>query len=311
EIYECKYNDDGSNIATPLDEIYECEYDNDGSLVITSEALIYTYVVSKNKNFHSPEARYQEVEITENDHNKLNPKETITTTTELNAWNVCFSHDFSQPQLQNMDHHYATLSEFCGKCNRWGTHFESQCRDDNEINENYITKPIFDSMNYSEYIPDHLPLIISIPHSGQLFLPEYPIEKKNHPSVVKSNDLNTQEIGRELADKMMLHFKGKRPYLITLEETAIKYVESNFDLSAETLSLSTSQINENPEIYSGSSIRALYNRKLNSILFSDLLYSKTTSLGGHLQSYGYWLAFFFYKLIKFMSSMFENKMVSN
>ncbi|CAG8855726.1 23235_t:CDS:2, partial [Gigaspora margarita] len=31
-----------------------------------------------------------------------------------------------------MDHHYATLIEFCGKCNRWGTHFESQCRD-NEI----------------------------------------------------------------------------------------------------------------------------------------------------------------------------------
>ncbi|CAG8817928.1 23415_t:CDS:1, partial [Gigaspora margarita] len=53
------------------------------------------------------------------------------------------------------------------------------------------------------------------------------------------------------------------------------------------LSLSTSQINENPEIYSGSSIRALYNRKSNSILFSDLLYSKTTSLGGRLQFYGY------------------------
>ncbi|CAG8857658.1 41221_t:CDS:1, partial [Gigaspora margarita] len=39
EIYECEYNDDGSNIATPLDEIYESEYDNDRSLVITLEAL--------------------------------------------------------------------------------------------------------------------------------------------------------------------------------------------------------------------------------------------------------------------------------
>ncbi|RIB00133.1 hypothetical protein C2G38_2235503 [Gigaspora rosea] len=73
--------------------------------------LVYTYVVGKNKNLPSPEARYQEVEITEDDriydilrkmdrlylipykvtiqvspNNKFNPKETITTTTELNAW---------------------------------------------------------------------------------------------------------------------------------------------------------------------------------------------------------------------------------
>ncbi|CAG8854877.1 15832_t:CDS:1, partial [Gigaspora margarita] len=33
-----------------------------------------------------------------------------------------------------------------------------------EINETYITEPIFGSMNYNEYIPGHLPLIISIPH---------------------------------------------------------------------------------------------------------------------------------------------------
>ncbi|CAG8622875.1 23643_t:CDS:2, partial [Gigaspora margarita] len=215
--------------------------------------------------------------------------------------------------------------------------------DDNEINEIYITEPIFDSMNYSKYIPGHLPLVISIPHDGRLFPPEIPDRKKNHPSVVKSNDLNTQDIGRELADKIMLHFKGKRPYLvinhlgrskidvnrpikegvdgknsITLVvwndyhnfiKTAIKDVETNFGhgllidihghghpehfieigyvLSAETLSLSTSQINENSEIYSGSSIRSLFNRKSNNILFSDLLYAKTTSLGGRLQSYGY------------------------
>ncbi|CAG8544781.1 4881_t:CDS:1, partial [Racocetra fulgida] len=98
----------------------------------------------------SPEAQYQEVEIMEDDciydilrkmdrlyllpykvtilvtpNNKFNSKETITTTTELNAWDICFSHDFSQPKcqffgflVQNMDHHYATLIEFCRKCNR-------------------------------------------------------------------------------------------------------------------------------------------------------------------------------------------------
>ncbi|CAG8444999.1 15720_t:CDS:2 [Dentiscutata heterogama] len=94
------------------------------------QIIFYTYVVGTNKNLPSSEARYQEVEITEDDliydilrkmdrlylllykvtiqlapNNKFNPKETITTTTELNAWD---------------------------KCNRWGTHFESQCRD-NEI----------------------------------------------------------------------------------------------------------------------------------------------------------------------------------
>ncbi|CAG8792150.1 15015_t:CDS:2, partial [Dentiscutata erythropus] len=167
--------------------------------------------------------------------------------------------------------------------------------------------------------------------------------KKSHPSVVKSNDLNTQDIGRELADKIIVDFKGKRPYLvinhlrrskidvnrpikegvegknsITLAawndyhnfiKTAIKDVETNFGhgllidihgshghpehfieigyvISAETLSLSTLQINEHPEI-PGSSIRALYNRKSNSILFADLLYGKTTSLGGHLQFHDY------------------------
>ncbi|CAG8706117.1 34723_t:CDS:2 [Gigaspora margarita] len=59
--------------------------------------------------------------------------ETITTTTEINAWDVCFPHDFSQPQrlffgflVRNMDHYHAMLFEFCGKCSRMGTHFESQ-----------------------------------------------------------------------------------------------------------------------------------------------------------------------------------------
>ncbi|CAG8773298.1 354_t:CDS:2 [Gigaspora margarita] len=178
---------------------------------------------------------------------------------------------------------------------------------------------------------------------GRLFPPEIPDRKRNHPSVVKSNDLNTQDIGRELADKIMIHFKGMRPYLIInhlgrskidvnrpIEEgvegedsitlmawndyhnfmqTAIKDVEVNFDhgllidihghshpknfielgyvISTETLSLSTSHINENAEIYSGSSIRALYTRKSSSIKFANLLYGKTTSLGGRLQSHGY------------------------
>ncbi|CAG8700220.1 4717_t:CDS:2 [Dentiscutata erythropus] len=195
-------------------------------------------------------------------------------------------------------------------------------------------------MDYSEYIPGHLPLIISVPHGGRIFPPEIPDRKKNHPSVVKSNDLNTQAIGRELADKIKLYFKGMRPYLVinhlgrskidvnrpikegvegkdtlvawndyhNFMQTAIKDVEINFGhgllidihghshpehfveigyvLSAETLSFPTSQINK-PEIYSGSSIRALYTRKSSNIRFSDLLYGKTTSLGGRLQSHGY------------------------
>ncbi|CAG8598246.1 14190_t:CDS:2, partial [Racocetra fulgida] len=203
--------------------------------------------------------------------------------------------------------------------------------DYDELNGTYI-EPIFGTMNYSEYIPGTLPLIISIPHGGHLFPSEIPDRKQNHPNVVKSNDINTQEIGRKIVDQIMLQFKGKRPYLIInhlgrskidvnrpIKEgvegkdsitsiawndyhhfmwTAIKDVEANFGrgllvdihgyaLSAEILSLSTSQINSNSEIHSGSSIRALYTRKLRSLQFADLLYGKTTSLGGRLQSHGY------------------------
>ncbi|CAG8673286.1 1144_t:CDS:2, partial [Scutellospora calospora] len=214
-----------------------------------------------------------------------------------------------------------------------------------EVNETYITEPIFGTMNYSEYIPGHLPLIISIPHGGRLFPPEIPDRKKKLPGAVKSNDLNTQVIGRELAENIMIHFEGRRPYVIinhlgrskidvnrpikegvegkedslaliawndyhNFMQTAIKDIEANFGrgllidihghthpehfveigyvLSSEILSLPTSQINANPEIHSGSSIRSLYNRKQsNNLQFADLLYGKTTSLGGRLQSHGY------------------------
>ncbi|CAG8855551.1 7724_t:CDS:1, partial [Gigaspora margarita] len=35
--------------------------------------------------------------------NKFNPKETITTTTELNAWDVCFPYDFSSTTISVFD----------------------------------------------------------------------------------------------------------------------------------------------------------------------------------------------------------------
>ncbi|CAG8748772.1 3204_t:CDS:1, partial [Cetraspora pellucida] len=122
--------------------------------------MVFTYVAGKEKKLPCPEARYQEVEITEDDHvydilkkidrlyllpykltifvapdQEFHPKDTITTTTDFNAWDVCFPHDNSQPRrryfgfvVKNLDHHFATLLEFCGICNRWGTHFESNCR---------------------------------------------------------------------------------------------------------------------------------------------------------------------------------------
>ncbi|CAG8823513.1 36735_t:CDS:2, partial [Gigaspora margarita] len=102
--------------------------------------------------------------------------------------------------------------------------------------------------------------------------------KKNLSSIVKSNDLNTQDIGRELADKLMLHFKGMRPYLV-INHLGRSKIDVNRPIkedrlcsSAETLSLPTPQINENPDIYSGSSIHSLYTRKSNNIQFADLLY---------------------------------------
>ncbi|CAG8737429.1 8382_t:CDS:2 [Cetraspora pellucida] len=126
----------------------------------TQSCLVFTYVVGKNKKLPSSEARYQEVEITEEDKiykilekmdrtyiipynltimvapdQEFHPKNTITTSTDMNAWDVCFPHDPTQPrrrffgfEVQNMEHNYATLIEFCTACNRWGAHFGSSCR---------------------------------------------------------------------------------------------------------------------------------------------------------------------------------------
>ncbi|CAG8825996.1 12563_t:CDS:2, partial [Gigaspora rosea] len=65
------------------------------------------------------------------------------------------------------------------------------------------------------------------------------------------------------------------------------FIEIGYVLSAETLLLSTFQINKNPEIYSRSSIHALYTRNSNRIQFANLLYGKTTLLSGRLQSHDY------------------------
>ncbi|CAG8471686.1 9267_t:CDS:2 [Gigaspora rosea] len=122
--------------------------------------LVFTYIIGKDKNLSSSEARYQEIEIIENDYiydilkkidrlyllpykltillapdQDFHPKNTITTTTDINVWDVCFPHDPTQPHCQffgfiaqNMNYCFATLLEFCEICSCWGTHFESICR---------------------------------------------------------------------------------------------------------------------------------------------------------------------------------------
>ena len=68
---------------------------------------------------------------------------------------------------------------------------------------------------------------------------------------------------------------------------AENYIELGYVLSSEILTRPTSEINSNPSIPTGSSIRSLYNRKKHKLSFAELLRGKTTSLGGRLQSYGY------------------------
>ncbi|GET65397.1 T9SS type A sorting domain-containing protein [Rhizophagus irregularis DAOM 181602=DAOM 197198] len=65
------------------------------------------------------------------------------------------------------------------------------------------------------------------------------------------------------------------------------YIELGYVLSSEILSLSTTVLDNNIEIASESSIRALYTRMKNMISFSELLRGEYTSLGGKLQSLGY------------------------
>src|SRR5688572_2550517 len=68
--------------------------------------------------------------------------------------------------------------------------------------------------NFTEFIPGHLPLIISIPHGGHLFPDEIPDRKQNIPGIVKSNDINTQEIGHSLSKRIMQILNGRRPYIV-------------------------------------------------------------------------------------------------
>ncbi|CAG8770392.1 6208_t:CDS:2, partial [Acaulospora morrowiae] len=76
------------------------------------------------------------------------------------------------------------------------------------------TKPIFGIENFTEYIPGHLPLIITIPHGGHLFPPYIPDRVNNFPGVVKSNDINTQEIGKAVVELLGTKLKGRKPHVI-------------------------------------------------------------------------------------------------
>ncbi|SRR6266498_5905937 len=65
------------------------------------------------------------------------------------------------------------------------------------------------------------------------------------------------------------------------------YIELGYVLSSKTLSISTDELNDNKEIASESSIRALFTRKQDVLSFSELLRGEHTSLGGKLQNLGY------------------------
>jgi len=75
-------------------------------------------------------------------------------------------------------------------------------------------EPIYEYSNFSEFVQGNLPIIISIPHGGHLFPDDIPDRKQSFPSVVKSNDINTQEIGRQLFDLIAKAFKGRKPYMV-------------------------------------------------------------------------------------------------
>ncbi|CAI2180497.1 14155_t:CDS:2 [Funneliformis geosporum] len=80
----------------------------------------------------------------------------------------------------------------------------------------YLTTetPSYGYKNYSEFIPGGLPLILSISHGGHLFPKEIPDRKKMIPGMVKSNDINTQEIGHLLSQRITKKFNGRKPYMV-------------------------------------------------------------------------------------------------
>lgn len=68
--------------------------------------------------------------------------------------------------------------------------------------------------NYCEFIQGQLPLIISIPHGGYLSPFNLPDRNKKSSSLVLLNDMNTQEIGRELFELIRKKFEGRTSYMI-------------------------------------------------------------------------------------------------
>lgn len=83
-----------------------------------------------------------------------------------------------------------------------------------EIKHYSSLTPSYGYKNYSEFVPGHLPLILSVPHGGELFPHDISDRKLNIPSIVKSNDINTQEIGKLLSKRIMERLNGKNPYMI-------------------------------------------------------------------------------------------------
>jgi len=74
--------------------------------------------------------------------------------------------------------------------------------------------PSYGYKNYSELIPGHLPLILSIPHGGHSFPYEIPDRKDLIPGMIKSNDINTQEVGHLLSQRIMKKLNGRKPYMV-------------------------------------------------------------------------------------------------
>jgi N-formylglutamate amidohydrolase len=92
---------------------------------------------------------------------------------------------------------------------------ESIIKTNSSDDPSYLLVPSsYGYQNFTESIPGHIPLILSIPHGGHLFPDEIPDRKQNIPGIVKSNDINTQEIGHLLSKRIMQILNGRRPYII-------------------------------------------------------------------------------------------------
>lgn len=91
-------------------------------------------------------------------------------------------------------------------------------------------KSYFDNEKWTEFIPGDMPLVISVPHGGDILLPEVPLRACE--GAVTVTDSRTIELAREIQDAFQRKYK-MRPYIVICHLSR-KAVDQNREIASGT-----------------------------------------------------------------------------